>query len=87
MKEISSRRISIILKEALSNKKNAKKTWYIKSVKQLQHWVNTQSENVITVLNELRNERNETLLCLKEWNDMMNKTQKAIDQTRRTQNR
>ena len=87
MKKTSSQRISMILEKVLSDKKNAKKTWNIKSVKQLQYWANTQSENVITVLNELRSERNKTLLCLKEWNDIMNKTQRAIDQTRRAQNR
>ena len=77
----------MISKEVSSDKKDAKKAWNIKSVEQLQHWASTQSGNVITVLNELRSERDETLLCLEEWNDMMNKAQRAIDQARRAQDR
>ena len=77
----------MISKEVSSDKKDAKKAWNIKSVEQLQHWASTQPEDVITVLNELRSERDETLLCLEEWNDMVNKAQRAIDQARRAQDR
>ena len=56
-------------------------------MEQLQHWASTQPGDVITVLDELRSERDETLLCLEEWNDMVNKAQRAIDQARRAQDR
>ena len=56
-------------------------------MEQLQHWASTQSGDVITVLDELRSERDEALLCLEEWNDMVDKAQRAIDQARRAQDR
>ena len=73
------RRVSVIPEDASAGAKDAETPWDISNIPQLQYWAKHQPVQLLQSLNELRQERDAALSCIEEWNDMVDKVDRAND--------
>ena len=73
------RRVSVIPEDASASAKDAETPWDISNTPQLQYWAKHQPVQLLQSLNELRQERDAALSCIEEWNDMVDKVDRAND--------
>ncbi len=67
LRSTANRRVSLLSFDASTEAKDVEISWNIKIEKQLRQWAVDQSNEIIKMLNELRNQRNMTLKCNEHW--------------------
>ncbi len=66
-KSTASRWVFMLFSDALAEVKQVKTSWNIKNKKQLHQWTCEQLNKIIKMLNELRDQWDMTLKCIKQW--------------------
>ncbi len=67
LKSIANRRVSLLSFNVSTEAKNIKISWNIKIKEQLRQWALDQLNEIIKMLNELRDQQNMTLKCNEHW--------------------
>ncbi len=67
LRSTANRRVSLLSFNVSTEAKNVKISWNIKIEEQLRQWVLDQSNEIIKMLDELKDQRNMTLKCNEHW--------------------
>ncbi len=67
LRSTANRRISLLSFDASTEAKNVKISWNIKIKEQLRQWALDKSNEIIKMLDELRDQRDMTLKCNEHW--------------------
>ncbi len=67
LRSIANRRVSLLSFNASAESQNVAISWNIKIKEQLRQWVLDQSNEIIKMLDELRDQQNMTLKCNEHW--------------------
>ncbi len=67
LRSIANRRVSLLSFDVSAESQNVAISWNIKIEEQLRQWVLDQSNEIIKMLDELRDQRDMTLKCNKHW--------------------
>ncbi len=70
LRSIASRRVSFISFDASARSQNVAISWNIKIEEQLRQWAINHSNEIIKMLNKLRDQRNMTLKLNEQWIDL-----------------
>lgn len=79
------RRTSFLLPDDTAGAQDAATVLDIRNIPQLQHWVAKEPAAVMSVLIELRQERDAALSCIEEWDTMAARNDEAMEATRAAQ--
>jgi len=70
LRSTANKRVSLLSFDVSTEAKNIEISWNIKIKEQLRQWVLDQSNEIIKMLNELRDQRDMTLKCNEHWIDL-----------------
>ena len=79
------RRTSFLLLDDTADAQDAATVLDIRNIPQLQHWVSNEPAAVMSVLIELRQERDAALSCIEEWDTMAARNNEAMEAAREAQ--
>ena len=79
------RRTSFLLPDDTADAQDAATVLDIRNIPQLQYWVSNEPAAVMSVLIELRQERDAALSCIEEWDTMAARNDEAMEAAREAQ--
>ena len=80
LRSTANKRVSLLSFDVSTEAKNIEISWNIKIKEQLRQWVLDQSNEIIKMLNELRDQRDMTLKCNEHWIDLQVDHIKRLDE-------